>query len=109
MPTQTPPLRLSLALGLSLLALSIFGFDPSSAIAQTTSATAAIAAEGFVPVPGGKPATEEVNASLLVLIAYAMFALGFIGYLLHLARTQNRIAKDIQLLGQRLDQIDRGG
>lgn len=90
----------SLAAALGCLAL---GLDPSEALAQTRSATEAIAAEGFVPVPGGKPKTEEVNASWLVVIAYAAFALAFVGYLLQLARTQNRIAKDIQELGQRID------
>lgn len=85
--------------------MSSFVLDPAEAAAQTRTATEAIAADGFVPVPGGKPASEEVNASLLVLLAYAAFALAFVGYLFHLARSQSRIARDIQELGQRI----RGG
>lgn len=73
------------------------------AVAQTNSASVAAFSEGFRPVPGGKPDTEEVNASMLVIAAYAAFALGFVGYLSYLARAQSRMAKDIQELGARLD------
>ncbi len=71
--------------------------------AAETSTTAMVIPPGFEPVPGGKPAADEANASLLVLAAYAAFALGFVGYLLHLVRTQARIGKQIEELGARLD------
>lgn len=64
--------------------------------------------EGFEPVPGGKPKTEEVNAALLVVLAYAAFALGFVGYLVYLARAQAALSEDIENLSARLDAADGG-
>lgn len=107
MPARTRILLLTLLA--VLFALPILGLDVDFVLAQTRSPTTAIAAEGFVPVPGGKPATEEVDASVLVLVAYGAFALAFVGYLVHLARAQSKIARDIQELGSRIDRADREG
>lgn len=90
----------ALAGGATLLAVA------ASADAQTTSATVSAFAEGFVPVPGGQPNTENVSASLLVIAAYAAFAIGFVGYLVHLARQQGALAREIQSLGRRLSETD---
>ena len=74
--------------------------------AQTTSSTVSAYADGFRPVPGGKPLTDEVNASLLVVSAYGMFALAFISYLIYLGREQSRLSKEIQELGARIKNAD---
>ncbi len=68
-------------------------------------ATKAAIAEGFKPVENGKPVTEEVNASLLVVSAYGMFALAFVGYLIHLGRQQARLAHELVELGSRIDAV----
>ena len=94
----------SLWLGMVLLGFGLV--ELSDAYAQTSTAAMDFP-EGFQPVPGGKPKTEEVNASLLVIIAYATFALGFVGYLVHLARAQTRLAKDMRELGARIEDAER--
>lgn len=85
-----------------------FGLEPASA-APTETATASVEAAapkpppGFVPVPGGKPKADEVDAARLVILAYAAFAIAFVAYLVHVARTQSRLAKEIHALGERID------
>lgn len=83
-----------IAIGLSL------GLD---AFAQTATATASAFAEGFVPVPGGQPNTENVDASLLVVLAYAAFAVGFIAYLVFLSRRQASLSQEMAELALRID------
>ncbi|MEL6183482.1 MAG: hypothetical protein AAFU79_02585 [Myxococcota bacterium] len=85
-----------------LLLTAVWGCE-ASAWAQTASATASAFAEGFVPVPGGQPNTENVDASQLVIAAYGAFALGFIGYLFHLARMQTQLAQEVRNLAARID------
>lgn len=100
----------SIALGVlaaGCVALAWLGVDVGEALAQTSTTAMEIPA-GFEPVPGGKPKTEEVNASYLVIGAYAAFALGFVGYLFQLAKTQSRLAADIQELGARIERRQRG-
>lgn len=61
---------------------------------------------GFEPVPGGKPKADAANASLLVMGAYSAFALGFVGYLLYLARMQSRLSSEINRLSEQLTRFE---
>lgn len=107
------------ALGGALLTFALEGVARSEAPAsasktsstggasvRTTSAGIPIP-EGFEPVKPGEVITEGVDASRLVVIAYAAFALGFIGYLVHLGRTQNQLTEELRSLHQRLDAVER--
>lgn len=67
----------------------------SEASAEDDEAQNSAFSEGFKPVPGGKPQTDEVNASFLVISAYGMFAILFVGYLAHLGRQQAHLSTEL--------------
>lgn len=101
-PHFAPSLKILAVVGIGMLALvSLYGAE---ALAQTPDKAVLDAiAEGFKPVEGGKPVTEEVNASMLVVCAYGAFALAFIAYLLHLGRQQAHLAKELVDISTRID------
>jgi CcmD family protein len=60
------------------------------------------APEGFVPLPGREARAEQVDASGLVVGAYAAFFLGLLGYVVHVARRQAAIAAEVADLARKL-------
>jgi hypothetical protein len=58
--------------------------------------------EGFVPLPGREARAEQVDASGLVVGAYAAFFLGLLGYVVHVARRQAAIAAEVAELARKL-------
>lgn len=101
------PARRALCLtgfGLALAVSLALGCE--EVLAQTSTTTMDIP-PGFRPVPGGQPAAEQVNASLLVIIAYGVFAFGFAAYLFFMARHQAKLASEIAALGARIEAQER--
>jgi len=94
------------------LVLSIFLAAPVLAEAQTSTTTPAVAPSapakpalppGFEPVPGGAARAESVDANVLVVAAYAAFFLGMFGFVIHVARRQAALSKDIEELSRKLE------
>jgi CcmD family protein len=111
-----PPLPwLLLALALLAAPLSL----PARAFAEgaTTSSTAPpnpAAPEkkplppGFEPVKGGEARAAQVDANALVVAAYAAFFLLLFGFVLHVVRTQARMAAELKELSSKLDRLGKG-
>lgn len=95
----------------SLAVVGLLSLAPvGAAIAQETSTTAA-AAPAKKPPPGfervaGAPDTEKIDASKLVVVAYAAFFAGMFGFVVYVARKQSDMAKEMEALANRIDKAD---
>ena len=61
---------------------------------------------GFRPVKGA-PDVAKIDANPLVVGAYATFFLGVFGYVVHLARRQTEMAREMEELAARIQKVDR--
>lgn len=77
------------------------------ALAQEQTSTTIEVPAGFEPVPGGKPKADAANASMLVMGAYAAFAIGFIAYLIYLGRLQSQLFGEVEKLSERMARAER--
>lgn len=76
------------------------------ALAQTS--TTAAAAPTKKPPPGfeqiaGAPDKEKIDASRLVVAAYAAIFVGVFGYVVYVARSQSAMAKEMEALANKID------
>ncbi len=102
MPTSGTTLA-PLALAAAILAAPVCALAD---LAPPAPAPAPAPAERPVP-PGfervaGAPDTEKVDASKLVVAAYAAFFVGMFGYVLWVGRQQSAIARELVELGARV-------
>ncbi len=110
-------LLLSSAFGLALAAApsSSSAQDPAPAAPAAAPAEPATApsAPPAKPIPpgfervAGAPDTEKIDASPLVVGAYAAFFVGLFGYLVWVARQQSAIARELVALAERLRRAER--
>lgn len=64
------------------------------------------------PPPGfervaGAPESEKVDPNGLVIGAYAAFFVGMFGYIVHVARKQTEMAKEMAELAERINRADK--
>ena len=97
-----------------LLLVGLFTMAPLSvAIAQEGStATTAAAPPARKPPPGfqqvaGAPDAEKIDASKLVIIAYATFFAGMFGFVVYVSKKQSDIAKEMEALAGRINKAEK--
>lgn len=64
--------------------------------------------EGFQPVAGA-PDTQKVDASKLVVAAYAAIFVGVFGYVVYVVRTQSEMAKEMSELAAQISRVEGEG
>jgi len=64
--------------------------------------------EGFQPVKGA-PDIEKVDASKLVVAAYAAIFFGVFGYVVYVVRSQSQLAKEMAELAAQVQRVDGEG
>lgn len=64
--------------------------------------------EGFQPVAGA-PDTEKVDASRLVVAAYAAIFVGVFGYVIYMVRSQGEMAKEMAELAEQISRAEKRG
>lgn len=102
-----------------LLVAFFFALAPvSTAFAETETSTPAAAAEkpakkpakkpppGFEQVAGAADA-EKIDASKLVIAAYATFFIGMFGFVVMISRKQTELAKEMEALAQRINKAGK--
>src|SRR5688572_3670249 len=62
---------------------------------------------GFKPVSGKELETEKISATPLVTGAYAMFFVFMFGYVVHVARSQAAMAKEMAELAERIKKAEK--
>ncbi len=75
-------------------------------------ATSVAYAQDKKPPPGfervaGAPESEKVDPNGLVIGAYAAFFVGMFGYIVHVARKQTEMAKEMAELAERINRADK--
>lgn len=112
--SSTPRAFVAAALASAALALPAWAQPGEAATATAAQAQPAAQApspspepkrappEGFEPLPGREARAEQVDASGLVVGAYAAFFLGLLGYVVHVARRQAAIAAEVAELARKL-------
>jgi CcmD family protein len=93
--------------GAWLFGLALVASAPA-ALAQDTDARAQAKQEGFQPVAGA-PDTEKVDASKLVVGAYAAILLGLFGFVAFTVKKQSEMAKEMAALADQLARAERKG
>jgi CcmD family protein len=91
--------------GLGFIFAACLSLGSLTAFAQTDSTTTAEPPPGFSRVKGA-PDTEKVDASKLVVGAYAAFFLGMFLYVVHVARRQAEMAKEMKEIADRIRRAD---
>ncbi len=64
--------------------------------------------DGFQPVAGA-PDSQKVDASKLVIAAYAAFFFGMFGYIVYVARSQSEMSKEMAALAEQIARVESKG
>jgi hypothetical protein len=100
---------LSITFGFALLLAGSARAEPQGA---TRTASASMmpgekkAPPGFEPVAGAEKKTE-IDPNPLVIGAYAMFFVLMFGYVVHVARSQAAIAREMHDLAKRIERMEK--
>ena len=82
----------------------------ASAGSETSTPAAAAPAAKVAPpsdfAPMDPKKKDDVNAPLMVVLAYGSILALLLGYVVHVARGQSRVSTELQAMGRRLDEKD---
>ena len=93
--------------GAWLFGLALLASAPA-AFAQDTEARDKAKQEGFQPVAGA-PDTEKVDASKMVVGAYAAILFGLFGFVAYVVMKQSEMAKEMASLAEQINRAEKKG
>jgi hypothetical protein len=106
-PTLRPRARhlLAAVAGLWLLSAAPAVMADQEPAKTKTDLRAKAKQDGFQPVAGA-PDTQKIDASKLVIAAYATFFFGMFGYIVYVARTQSAMSKEMAALAEQIARVE---